>query len=121
MSWMDSLNDIVNRYSGQSGGTAAAPQDSHADFQRVAQSAPQEEVANGLSQAFRSDQTPPFPEMLAHLFGHSDPNQRAGLLNRLLGSLGPGALGAVPGLSGLLGGGTVTPQQAQQVSPDQVQ
>jgi len=124
MDWMNAINDILQRYSGQGGGTAAAPEDPHNDFQQVAQAAPQDVLAGGISQAFRSDQTPPFPEMLASLFGHSDPNQRAALLNRLLGSLGPGAINALPGigsLSGLLAGGTITPQQANQVSPAQVQ
>jgi hypothetical protein len=124
MDWMNAVENIVQRYSGQGGGTAPSPQDPHQDFQQVSQAAPQEVVASGLSQAFRSDRTPPFPEMLSNLFNQSDPNQRAGLLNQLLGSLGPGALAAIPGLEGLssaLGGGSVTPQQASQVSPDQVQ
>ncbi len=125
MDWMNAVEGMIQRYSGQGGGTAAAPAYPHQDFQQVAQAAPKEVVASGLSQAFRSDQTPPFPQMLANLFGQSDPNQRAGLLNRLLGSLGPGALNSLPGLGGLsslLGGGQqVTPQQASQVSPEQVQ
>jgi hypothetical protein len=92
-------------------GTAAAPADPHGDFQQVAKAAPPGVVASGLSHAFRSDQTPPFPQMLASLFGQSDPNQRAGLLNRLRAALDPG----------LAGSGAVTPQQASQVSPDEVQ
>jgi hypothetical protein len=120
MNWMNAVGDILQRYSGQSGGTAAAPADPHADFHQVAEAAPREEVASGLSQAFRSDQTPPFPQMLANLFSRADPNQRAGLLNRLLSSLGPGVLSAVPGLGGV-SGGSVTPEQANQVSPNQVQ
>jgi hypothetical protein len=124
MNWSNALGDVLQRYSGQGGGTAAAPQDPHRDFQEVAQAAPQDVVANGISQAFRSDQTPSFPEMLTNLFNHSDANQRAGLLNRLLHSAGPGAISSLPnlgGLSSLLGGGTVTPEQANQVSPEQVQ
>jgi len=121
MDWMNAVSDLVQRYSGQGGGTAAAPADPHGDYQTVVQNAPPSAVAGGLSQAFRSDQTPAFPDMLANLFGHSDPNQRAGLLNRLIGSAGPGILGSLGGgLSGLLGGGQVTPQQASQVSPEQV-
>jgi len=120
MGWMDGLNNILQRYSGAGGGTAAAPEDSHDDFQQVARAAPPEVVAGGISQAFRSDQTPPFPQMLANLFGHSDPNQRAGLLNRLLSALGPGA-SSLPGLSGLSGAGTLTPEQANQIPPEQVQ
>src|SRR5215471_6772728 len=53
------------------GGIAATPEDPHNDFQPVARAAPQDGPASGLSRAFRSDQTPPFPEVLASLFGHS--------------------------------------------------
>ena len=124
MDWANELRDIVSRYSGQGPeGAATAPADTHGDFQRVVNTAPPEVVANGISQAFRSDQTPPFPEMLGRLFSQSDPNQRAGLLNRLLGSLGPSlsGLSGLGGLPGLLGGGQVTPEQASQVTPQQVQ
>ncbi len=123
MDWMHALEDVVQRYSGQAGGAAAAPENPQSDFQQVAQAAPQGAVAEGLSQAFRSDQTPPFPEMVANLFSRSDLNQRAGLLNKLLSAVGPGVLTTLPGLGGLssmLGGGNVTPEQANQVSPDQV-
>src|SRR5689334_11837406 len=102
MNWIDSLNDVVQRYSGQAGGAASAPADPHQDYQQVAQTAPREVVADGLGQAFRSDQTPSFPEMVANLFRNSDPNQRVGLLSRLMG-------------------GNVSPQQATQMSPEQVQ
>jgi hypothetical protein len=113
---------MAQRYSGQGGGTAAAPENAHRDYEQVSQHAPPEVVADGLSRAFRSDRTPSFPEMVSNLFSHSDPHQRAGLLNRLLGGVGPGALAGLPGLAGLLGGGgQVSPQVAQQVSPEQVQ
>jgi len=124
MDWMNAVEQIFRRSSGQAGGTAAAPQDPHQDFQEVARAAPQNVVAGGISQAFRSDQTPPFPQMLANLFSHSDSNQRAGLLNHLLDAVGPETLTALSGmgdLSSLLAGGNVTPEQANQISPDQVQ
>ncbi|MBV8867352.1 MAG: hypothetical protein JO210_18285, partial [Acidobacteriaceae bacterium] len=81
-------------------------------------------LAGGLAAAFRSDQTPAFPSMLSNLFGSSDNQQRAGLLNQLLASAGPSLLGAaLPGpLAGILkGGSTVTPEQAAQVSPEAIQ
>jgi len=121
MSWMDMVSDLAARYGGQGGGTASAPADAHQDYEHVAQHAPPEVVADGLSQAFRSDRTPAFPDMVSHLFSQSDANQRAGLLQRLLGGIGPGALAGLPGLAGLLGGGgEITPQVANQVPPDQV-
>jgi hypothetical protein len=124
MDWISAVQHIVEKYSGQTGGTAAAPADPHHDFQQVTQAAPQDVVAGGISQAFRSDQTPPFPEMVSNLFRNSDPNQRAGLLERLMHSIGPRALATLPGLGGLssmFGGGNVTPEQASRVSPEQVQ
>ncbi len=124
MDWMNTLGEIVQRYSSQGGGTGPVAADPHGDFLRVAQNAPNDAVAGGIAQAFRSDRTPPFPQMVAGLFGQSDPNQRAGLLNRLLGSVAPEGLGSIPAvgdLLGMLGRGGVTPEQASQVSPDQVQ
>ena len=124
MGWANELEDVLQRYTGQAGGAAAAAANPHEDFQQVVQSAPSNVVASGISQAFRSDQTPPFAEMLSNLFSHSDPTQRAGVLNHLLGSLGPSGLASVPGLGGLssiFGGGSITPEQASQVSPAQVQ
>jgi hypothetical protein len=77
-----------------------------------------------VTQALRSDQTPPFPQMVGQLFGQSNPDQRAGMLNQILASVGPSLLSGGAGgiLGSLLGGGRnqVTPEQANQLSPDQV-
>ena len=100
------------------------PQNVHQDYEQVAQAAPQGALAGGLSQAFQSDQTPPFGQMLGTLFSNSNGQQRAGILNQLISSAGPSLLasGALGGLAGMLrGGGQVTPEQAQQVSPEAVQ
>ena len=55
--------------------------------------------------------------------GRSDPNQKAGLLNTLLGKLNPmerkAALGSVAETTGAASG-QVTPDQAQQIQPPQV-
>jgi hypothetical protein len=61
------------------------------------------------------------------MFGQSNPEQRAGALNHLLRSLGPGILSALGG--GILGrlstqshgSPSLTPEQASQLSPEQVQ
>jgi len=114
---MNAINDIIQKYSGAAGGTAAAPANPHEDFQRVAEAAPKDVLASGIAEAFRSEQTPAFPQMLANMFGQSNPNQQAGVLNQLLSALGPAAASIIPGLSGP----NVTPQQASQVTPEQVQ
>ncbi len=91
---------------------------------QIPEGVPQQHLAPALAEAFRSDQTPPFGQMVGTLFGQSDPQQRAGILNRLLGAVGPGVLatGGLGSLAGIFGGGQqVTPQQANQVPPDTVQ
>jgi hypothetical protein len=122
------LMDILNQYVGQQGGQAAPAAVEH--FGQVAQQVPQSTVSQGLTEAFRSDQTPPFGEMVGRLFGNSNPEQRAGLLTQLISGLGAGSATAGVGNAGPLGdlvrqlggGGTpVTPEQAAAVTPEQVQ
>jgi hypothetical protein len=122
---MDAISDICNRYSGAASGTASAPADPHEDYRNIAEAAPPQVMADALAHAFRSDQTPSFPEMVSSLFRQSNPEQRAGLLNHLIGAIGPAALASVPGLNELAGssggGPRVTSQQASQISAEQVQ
>ena len=124
MSFMDNLGDLLKQVT--TGNPTAA--DVHATYDQVANAVPQASLADGLSHAFKSDQTPPFDQMVSGLFSHSNPEQKAGLLNQLLGALDPreiaqalGATGALGGLGSALSSGSVTSQQAQQVSPETVQ
>ncbi len=71
-------------------------------FENAARQAPAEDVSHGLHEAFRSDSTPPFEKMVAQLFGRSDPSQRAGFLNQILGR-------------------NVTPQEAANVPAQEVE
>ena len=61
--------------------------------------------------------------MLANLFSQSNGQQRAGILSQLLGSVNPGAMaGLGGGLAALLrSGSAVSPEQASQISPAEVQ
>lgn len=95
----------------------------HAQFDQVARSAPPSAIAEGLAHAFNSDQTPPFQEMVANMYAHSDPEQKAGLLQRLVQSLGPqGVKQALGGnASPEIANGQITPQQAQQIQPHTVE
>ena len=119
------LGNLLQQYLGgaaNSNGAQAAD-----DFDQVAHTAPRTSLAQGVSEALRSDQTPPFADMVGQLFGHSDANQRAGMLNQLIGSLGPGVLSSLAGgaLGNLFRGhdaaAAITPEQAAQLTPDQVQ
>jgi len=103
-------------------------------FERVAQSATPEALSQGLMAMFNSDQTPAFGQMAAQLFGQANADQQAGMLNQLLISAGP-ALGSLlgseqgAGLGGVLsqfiqrggGDGALSPEQAAQLTPQQVQ
>lgn len=124
------LGNLLNQYLGGAAG-AGKEQQANDDFDRVASNAPPEVLARGVSGALRSDQTPPFANMVSQMFGQSNPNQRAGMLNHLLATVGPAVLaqlasrsGGLGGLGSLFGGGRapseVTPEQAAQVSPDEV-
>ena len=116
MGWMNQIGNMLQQYAGGSGSGNVEQ-----DFQHVAQQAPPSALSPGLADAFRSDKTPPFGQMLSSMFGQSNGDQRAGILNQLIQSVGPGMLagGLLSKLGG--GGGTVTPQQAQQVTPEEVQ
>lgn len=120
------LMDILQHYANPAASTNT-PVD-HAHYDEVARAAPPEVMGQGLGDAFRDRNTPPFGQLVGQLFGQSPPQQRAGVLNQLLGAVGPGALASLAGgsLMRLLGrpasgAAQVTPEQASQLSPEQVQ
>jgi hypothetical protein len=129
MTWTDQIGNLLKQYT--SGGAAAAPApDVHAHFDQVAEAAPSSALAEGLSAAFKSDQTPAFGQMLSTMFNNSSGEQKAGIINQILSSVPPGTLTSLLSgarLAGILGGGTstgtpqVTPEQAQKLSPEAVQ
>jgi len=49
-------------------------------FDQVAQAVPSSALARGLAEAFRSEQTAPFPQMAAELFARGNSQQQAGVL-----------------------------------------
>jgi hypothetical protein len=75
MRWMDVLSQYRD--------APAVPPHVASDFDSVANEVPRHELSEGLEEAFRSEQTPPMEQMVRRLFEHSDPDQRAGLLNRI--------------------------------------
>jgi hypothetical protein len=146
MDWMGQLGSVLQRYQG------ANPMDAQDgvedDFDMVAQQAPPQAIRGGLADAFRSEQTPPFPQMFGQMFGQSGGTQRAGVLNMLLRTLGPQILAGIlarrmgggGGTGGSMGGGMgggglggilgdlmsgrkteVTPEEAEQIDPKVVE
>lgn len=116
MGLMDMLNQVIG-----SGGNTVSDQ----NFDQVAQNVPSDVLAKGLAGAFRSDETPSVGEMVGNLFGNSNGQQQAGMLNRILAALGPATAASLGG--GVLGrvmspgSSQITPDQASQLSPQEVQ
>ena len=126
MPWMDQVGNLLKQYTGGAAAAAAPAQDVNAHFDQVAAAAPAGTLAAGLAAAFHSDQTPAFGNMLSGLFANSTGEQKAGLLNQLMANVTPAMLSSIAGggaLAGLLKGGAtqVTPEQAQQISPEAIQ
>lgn len=123
--------DILQQVLGAQHAQQGQVDDQH--FDQIAREAPPDVFGQGVAEAFKSDQTPAFGNMIEQMFGQSSPDQRAGVLNQILASLGPAAAGALAGgalgkilqggLAGLGGGaapqaGTAAPQLPQ-ITPDQ--
>ena len=108
------VQTLIQQLSGK--GNEVPPPEAQAQFQQIAQSAPPEELSEGLQDAFNSDKTPPFAQMIAQLFGQADGQQKNGILGALLGGLGGAAQQAL-GRAGVDG----RPDEATQLSTGQVE
>lgn len=121
MSWMNMLGGLV----GQFAGGQVTPEHAENNFEQIASMLPSGALSQGLAAAFNSSETPAFGQLAAQLFGNSNPDQKAGLLNTLLSAAGPAlAGGAGASLLGQLAGGgqrPLSPDEADQVSPEIVQ
>ena len=73
MDLMNSLSGILKQYSNVDPSQPSPDADAH--FDTVAQSVPTDTLAQGISAAFRSEQTPAFGQMVANMFSRSDPGQ----------------------------------------------
>ena len=156
MAFGSDFGRILDQYSDASAQQSPSQQVEQ-DFDEVSRQADPDMLEHGFNQAFRSDQTPPFGNMMGQMFGQADSGQRAGMLNQLIGALGPAVLGSMLGgrggmgnmgnmgnmgglggggmgglgglLGSLLGGGMsqgaaqpqITPQDAEKLSPEEVQ
>lgn len=118
-----SLLDILKQYTATG---APPPGDAPGHFDSVAQQSTNKDLGSGIAAAMRSDTTPPFGQTIGNLFGQSNPEQKAGVLNEIVQALGSGGIASAGGglLSRILGAGVspppITPTQAAQVSPSDV-
>jgi hypothetical protein len=127
MDWLNQLGGLLQRYNDPS--QEREPQEAERDFDQVATQAPRDMLSQGLSAAFRSDNTAPFPQLVGQLFRNSDGPMRSNLLNSMVGILGPEVLSRVlgrtggrdlPSESGVYNR-ELTPEDAERVPPEAVE
>lgn len=127
MDWLNQVTDILDKYG--SSRSSNVPDTVDADFDRLSRTAPSEHVSEGLAEAFRSQQTPPFASMLSQLFGRSPANQKSNVLNTLVATLGPAVVsqllarhGAGRAATELQNGGSkISPEVAEQIPASSVE
>jgi len=116
MSLLDQMKGLLSQYTS---GTATGDPSAH--FQQVAQSVDSGTLAQGIAAAMRSDQTPPFAQIVSQLFTNGSSDQKAAMLNTLLSSLPANQRGQLSAIAPALAGATsVSGGQAAGLSPDTV-
>ena len=118
MSLFDTVQSLLSQYA-----SGAVPHgDAGTHFQQVSQSVDADTLAHGISTALRSDQTPPFAQIVSQLFSAGSGDQKVAMLNTLLSSVSPDQRAALAALvPGLAAGSSVTPAQAAAVTPSALQ
>lgn len=94
MNWLGQVENVLAKYTNPNP-MGSAPDSSTEvidHYDQVAKTAPKSVLSEGLSEAFRSDRTPPLSNMVAQLFNKSDSGQKSGLLSILMGAVGPSLL-----------------------------
>ena len=85
---MNAFEQVLDRYLKVPPGQEQTEAPQH--FEEVSRQAPAETVGDGITEALKSEKTPPFPQMMRSLFGWGSPSQRIAILKQLSGSIGPG-------------------------------
>jgi hypothetical protein len=121
------LSSVLQQYAADTG--VYSTEKVERDFVRITRELPAEHVTNGLSEALRSEQTPPFDQVVGQSFEQGDAEQRAGMLNQLLDGAGPAVMKSLMD-SGVSHDAlhssdrqepSVTPELAGQLHPELVQ
>src|SRR5690242_1537586 len=118
MGVLDNLKGVLAQYASGS----APGSDPSAHFEQIAQSVDSGTLAQGIAAAMRSDQTPPFAQLVSQLFASGSGDQKMAMINTLLSSASPEQRAQLAAL--VPGGGamsSVTSAQAAAVSPTALQ
>ena len=110
MSLFDGLSDLLKRVK-----AGNVPEDEvNAAYDRVSGALPSEALADGLSHAFKSDETPPFEQMVSALFDRSTPEQKADFVNHLISIIGPAGVAQALSTAGMASeSSTIEPEMLQ--------
>lgn len=127
MGWLNQVSDILNKYGDAD--SRHVPSSVDADFDSLSQTAPTSELSEGLAEAFRSRETPPFASMVSQLFGRSPSHQKTNVLNTLVATLGPALVSQLLARHGAnraaqelqRGGGTISPEVAAEIPSDSIE
>jgi hypothetical protein len=114
------LDDVKNAVSQFSSGGGSA-QDLTAQFHQMVGSTDPSVLSQGITAALASNQTPPFAQMVSQLFANGSADQKAGMLNTLLGAASPEIRAKLSALiPGAAGGSPISGGLASALSPDVV-
>jgi hypothetical protein len=116
MSLLDDVKNAISKYT--SGGGSA--DDLAAQFHQVAGTTDPKLLSQGISAALRSDETPPFGDLVSQLFANGTADQKAGMLNALMGAAPPDMRAKLAALIPGAGAGAVGGAATAAISPDVV-
>ena len=96
MDWMDNLANLLRQNAGEHPAAnlypTPSPEEIEHHFDYLVRSSAREDLACGLAEVFRSDRTPPFPQMAALLYQNSGLAERAQVVHALMEFVEPASL-----------------------------
>jgi len=85
---MSLFDDVKNLIASSALGSSPAG-DASAHFEQFAQSVDPTTLAQGIAASIRSDETPPFAQLMSQVFSSASDGQKSTIVNTLLSSLTP--------------------------------
>jgi hypothetical protein len=111
MGLLDSMKDMLAQYT-RGAGTGNA----EADFHKVAQSADAGTLAHGIAEVMRSNETPPFAQIVSQLFNNASSDQKSAMIAALVSAVPADQRGP---LAAMLGGSAPGSSAAPATMPSQ--
>jgi hypothetical protein len=117
---MSLFDDVKNLLASNTGATPVG--DASAHFEQLAQSVGADTLAQGIAASMRSNETPPFGQIVSQLFSSASGEQKSAIVNTLLSSVSPDQRAQFAALiPGLTPGATVPTEHAADLTPAAIQ